>query len=283
MAATQGDSMGATSEDKIGESSQGSSEALRRILTDLDEAAQDVAGGEGYPASWLDSMAATQGDSMGATSEDKIGESSQGSSEALRRILTDLDEAAQELNPETVEALQEGTRQGAPASGGKRGAYSSVDEPAYRILPAGVDEKKNPNAADQNEFWKPCTEGITAVLGSMLLGMVFCCVIHLWRKRRRRIAEASASQANIDRRTWNVESRMPHSKPSEHGTQQPRWLPEKPPGRPLRCPPRPPPPQASWLSHSANRVLQGQHSSLDLPKTEEPAPQPPKPPDGSWV
>ncbi|KAM9542435.1 uncharacterized protein ACIB01_011464 [Guaruba guarouba] len=123
-------------------------------------------------------MAATQGDSMGATSEDKIGESSQGSSEALRRILTDLDEAAQEANPETVEAFQEGDRRGAPASGGKRGAYSSVDEP-------GVDEKKNPNAADQNEFWKPCTEGITAVLGSMLLGMVFCCVIHLWRKRRR--------------------------------------------------------------------------------------------------
>ncbi|KAM9009086.1 uncharacterized protein PRD47_011329 [Ara ararauna] len=223
-------------------------------------------------------MAATQGDSMGATSEDKIGESSQGSSEALRRILTDLDEAAQELNPETVEALQEGTRQGAPASGGKRGAYSSVDEPAYRILPAGVDEKKNPNAADQNEFWKPCTEGITAVLGSMLLGMVFCCVIHLWRKRRRRIAEASASQANIDRRTWNVESRMPHSKPSEHGTQQPRWLPEKPPGRPLRRIAEASASQANIDRRTWNVESRMPHSKPSEHGTQQPRWLPEKPP-----
>lgn len=36
---------------------------------------------------------------------------------------------SKEVNHETVEALQEGERRGAPASGGKMGAYSSVDEP----------------------------------------------------------------------------------------------------------------------------------------------------------
>ncbi|XP_030350688.1 uncharacterized protein LOC115611613 isoform X2 [Strigops habroptila] len=256
-----------------------------------------VAGGDGYPASWLGSMADTQGDHMDvgtgralpasqldpalgltwhhrgppeAKYKDEIGESSQGSSEVLREILTDLDEAAHEVNRETMEALQEGDRRGVPASGGRMGAYSSVDEP-------GVDDKKNPNAADQNEFRKLCTEGIMVVLGSMLLGMVFCCVIHLWRKRRRRIAAASASQADISRRTSDMGSWIPRSNPSEAWTQQPSPVPAKLPRQPRGRPPRPPPPQVPWLSNSASRVLQDQYSSLDYPETEEPPPRPPKP------
>lgn len=38
---------------------------------------------------------------------------------------------------------------------------------------------------DANSFQKYCIEGIVAVLGSMLLGMVLCCVLHVWRKRRK--------------------------------------------------------------------------------------------------
>ncbi|XP_030350831.1 serine/arginine repetitive matrix protein 1-like isoform X1 [Strigops habroptila] len=113
-----------------------------------------------------------------------------------------------------------------------------------------------------------------AVLGSMLLGMVFCCVIHLWRKRRRRIAAASASQADISRRTSDMGSWIPRSNPSETWTQQPSPVPAKLPRQPRGRPPRPPPPQVPWLSNSASRVLQDQYSSLDYPETEEPPPRP---------
>ena len=54
-----------------------------------------------------------------------------------------------------------------------------------RIVPPGVDGKRSPNAADPKDFQNNCIEGAVAVLGSVLLGMVLCCVIRLWRKRRR--------------------------------------------------------------------------------------------------
>ena len=48
-----------------------------------------------------------------------------------------------------------------------------------------MDGKRNANAADAKDFQKYCTEGAVVVLGSVLLGMVLCCVVHLWRKGRR--------------------------------------------------------------------------------------------------
>ena len=63
---------------------------------------------------------------------------------------------------------------------------SSVqDTLTHRILPPGVDGTRNRNAMDPKAFQKYCIEGSVAVVGSILLGMVFCCVIRLWRKRRR--------------------------------------------------------------------------------------------------
>ena len=45
-----------------------------------------------------------------------------------------------------------------------------------------MDGKRRANAADPTDFRKYCMEGAAAILGSMLLGMVFFCVIHVWRK-----------------------------------------------------------------------------------------------------
>lgn len=54
-----------------------------------------------------------------------------------------------------------------------------------RIVPPGVDGKRNSNDVAPEDFQKHCIEGAVAVLGSMLLGMVLCCMISLWRKRKR--------------------------------------------------------------------------------------------------
>ena len=63
---------------------------------------------------------------------------------------------------------------------------SSVqDTLMHRIVPPGVDDKRNTNAMDPQDFRYYCIEGAVAVLGSVLFGMILCCVIHLWRKRRR--------------------------------------------------------------------------------------------------
>ncbi|XP_032937218.1 uncharacterized protein LOC117007884 isoform X2 [Catharus ustulatus] len=55
-----------------------------------------------------------------------------------------------------------------------------------RANPDAVVGKADTGAVDANSFQKYCIEGIVAVLGSMLLGMVLCCVLHVWRKRRKK-------------------------------------------------------------------------------------------------
>lgn len=57
-----------------------------------------------------------------------------------------------------------------------------VDDGAKPNIVVG---RADPNAVDADNFQKYCIEGIVAVLGSMLLGMVLCCVLHVWRKRRK--------------------------------------------------------------------------------------------------
>lgn len=47
-----------------------------------------------------------------------------------------------EMNYETLEALQEGERRGAPASSGRRGAYSSVGEPG-NCCPSVIQRHKS--------------------------------------------------------------------------------------------------------------------------------------------
>ncbi|XP_017594292.1 PREDICTED: uncharacterized protein LOC108447782 [Corvus brachyrhynchos] len=73
-----------------------------------------------------------------------------------------------------------------------------VDGGAKPYLVVG---RADPNAVDADNFQKYCVEGIVAVLGSMLLGMVLCCVLHVWRKRRKRLAASKASSERPDSRT----------------------------------------------------------------------------------
>ncbi|XP_049653241.1 uncharacterized protein LOC126037056 isoform X1 [Accipiter gentilis] len=71
---------------------------------------------------------------------------------------------------------------------------SSAQDPlTCRIVPPGVDGKRNANAADAKDFQKYCTEGAMVVLGSVLLGMVLCCVVRLWRKGRRSLSSHQSS------------------------------------------------------------------------------------------
>ncbi|XP_075622181.1 uncharacterized protein LOC142603772 isoform X2 [Balearica regulorum gibbericeps] len=170
----------------------------------------DVAGGDGHPASQLGSRADAQGDLMGpqrAKYKAETGQPSRQSSEDLKEILKELDKAAHELDRETVEkeALQEGGSQAVPVSDEKKGAIQSTGVPAlsnpgeahhasiygFFQTNTGVDGKRNANAMDPDDFQKYCIEGAVAFLGSMLLGMVLCCGIYVWSKRRRRLAAAS--------------------------------------------------------------------------------------------
>lgn len=47
-----------------------------------------------------------------------------------------------------------------------------------------MDDKKNSDAADYNNFWNHYIEGAMAIVGSVLFGMLLYCVICLWRKRK---------------------------------------------------------------------------------------------------
>ncbi|KAM4756466.1 uncharacterized protein ACIQIH_019232 [Cyanocitta cristata] len=73
-----------------------------------------------------------------------------------------------------------------------------VDDGAKPNIVVG---RADPNAVDADNFQKYCIEGIVAVLGSMLLGMVLCCVLHVWKKRRKRLAASKASSERPDSRT----------------------------------------------------------------------------------
>ncbi|CAN8205740.1 unnamed protein product [Coccothraustes coccothraustes] len=64
-------------------------------------------------------------------------------------------------------------------SGAEPGAADGEAEPNT------VLGRADTNAVDANSFQTYCIEGIMAILGSIVLGMVLCCVIHVWRKRRK--------------------------------------------------------------------------------------------------
>ncbi|KAM9257790.1 uncharacterized protein RDI95_015310 [Morus bassanus] len=122
---------------------------------------EDVAEGDGYPASRLGSRADALGDRMGMSTgrafpasgldpaleltwhrrgpqrvkyKAETGKSSQRSSEVLKQILKELDKAAHELDGETVEkeAPQEGGSHAVPISDDKRGAIQSTGMPGVK-------------------------------------------------------------------------------------------------------------------------------------------------------
>ncbi|XP_054697872.1 uncharacterized protein LOC129212799 isoform X3 [Grus americana] len=157
-----------------------------------------VAGGNGHPASRLGSRADAQGDLMDmgrgralpaprldpaldltwhprgpqrAKYKAETGKRSQQSSEDLKEILKELDKAARALSN--------------PGEAHHTGIYE------FFRTNTGVDGKRNANAMDPDDFQKYCIEGAAAILGSMLLGMLLCCGIYVWRKRRQRLAAAS--------------------------------------------------------------------------------------------
>ncbi|KAM6232276.1 uncharacterized protein M6G45_014916 [Spheniscus humboldti] len=169
---------------------------------------------------------------------------------------------------------------------------SSVqDTLTYRIVPPGVDGKRNTNATDPKDFQKYCIEGAVAVLGSMLLGMALCCVICLWRKRKQRLSAASGARPDTSSCPSHPDSWTDRPSTSESWTrhQQPSPVPGKParlprgpregpaPTSPGSRPARPPPPKLSWLSNSASRLSRDQPSTLQPPEERKPPPRPPSP------
>ncbi|XP_054667252.1 uncharacterized protein LOC129200020 [Grus americana] len=137
----------------------------------------------------------------------ETGTSSRRVSEIFKDILKEWDSTARGMDRETVEkeALQEGGSEAVPVSDAEKGAIQSTGVPVlsnpgeahhagiheFLRTNTGVDGQKNANAMDPDDFQRYCIEGAMAILGSMLLGMVFFCAICMWRRRRRRLAAAS--------------------------------------------------------------------------------------------
>ncbi|KAM6140415.1 LOW QUALITY PROTEIN: inositol 1,4,5-trisphosphate receptor-interacting protein-like 1 [Pterocles gutturalis] len=129
-------------------------------------------------------------------------------SEILNKILKEFSEAAQETEREPVEkeAFEEGGSHAVPVSDEEPGAIQSAGVP-------GVDGKTNSNAVESRHFQRYCIEGAAAVLGSMLLGMAFCCAIHVWRKRR---------QTPLYRGKCQLEVTLPRQKQTQRQTSDER-------------------------------------------------------------
>ncbi|KAM9603760.1 uncharacterized protein ACIBXB_002903 [Morphnus guianensis] len=238
----------------------------------------------------------------------EIGKSSQRSPEVLKEILKELDKAAREMDRETVEkeAFQEGDSDAVPVSDEKTGAIQSTGVPVavlsspgeahharrHEFSPknAGVDGKRNTNAMDPQDFRYYCIEGAVAVLGSVLFGMILCCVIRLWRKRQRRLSAASRAQPDTSSCSSGLDSLSSRPSTPESWTRQQE--PSPVPGKPARLPQsarerasaspdsrpaRPPPPRPPWLSNSASRVLRDQPSDLEPPEELQPPARAPSP------
>ncbi|XP_069634074.1 uncharacterized protein [Haliaeetus albicilla] len=212
------------------------------------------------------------------------------------------------MDRETVEkeAFQEGDSHAVPVSDEKTGAIQSTGVPVavlsspgeahharrYEFSPknAGVDDKRNTNAMDPQDFRYYCIEGAVAVLGSVLFGMILCCVIHLWRKRRRRLSAASRARSDTSSCSSGLDSRSSRCSTPESWTRQQE--PSPVPGKAARLPQssreqasaspdsrpaRPPPPRPSWLSNSASRLLRDQPRDLEPPEDLKPPARAPSP------
>ncbi|XP_074878319.1 uncharacterized protein LOC142028250 isoform X2 [Buteo buteo] len=202
----------------------------------------------------------------------EIGRSSQRSPEVLKEILKELDKAAR------VAVLS------SPGEAHHARRYE------FSPKSAGVDDKRNTNAVDPQDFRYYCIEGAVAVLGSVLFGMILCCVICLWRKRRRRLSAASRAWSDTSSCSSGLDSRSSRCSTPESWTrqQEPSPVPAKPAPLPQSSrerasaspdsrPARPPPPRPSWLSNSASRLLRDQPSDLEPPEELKPPARAPSP------
>ncbi|TRZ16004.1 hypothetical protein HGM15179_011078 [Zosterops borbonicus] len=122
-----------------------------------------------------------QGEMMipGPEYQDGRAQSSMETSKVLHEILRELKMILGGVNSLN---LNSPVSRRSTSAGNSRADLKAVDNGAD---PNAVVGRADTNAVDANSFQKYCIEGIVAVLGSMLLGMVLCCVLHVWRKRRK--------------------------------------------------------------------------------------------------
>ncbi|XP_056364741.1 uncharacterized protein LOC130262015 isoform X2 [Oenanthe melanoleuca] len=142
--------------------------ALTLIVLLLALPAQDVGA-----ASW-------RAQAVGPEHQDGRGQSSMETSKVLHEILRELRVI---LGGVKSLSLNSAVSRRSTSSGSSGADPDAVESGAY---PDTVLGRVDTNAVDANSFQKYCIEGIVAVLGSMLLGMVLCCVLHVWRKRRKK-------------------------------------------------------------------------------------------------
>ncbi|XP_056364740.1 uncharacterized protein LOC130262015 isoform X1 [Oenanthe melanoleuca] len=116
----------------------------------------------------------------GPEHQDGRGQSSMETSKVLHEILRELRVI---LGGVKSLSLNSAVSRRSTSSGSSGADPDAVESGAY---PDTVLGRVDTNAVDANSFQKYCIEGIVAVLGSMLLGMVLCCVLHVWRKRRKK-------------------------------------------------------------------------------------------------
>ncbi|XP_032937217.1 uncharacterized protein LOC117007884 isoform X1 [Catharus ustulatus] len=118
--------------------------------------------------------------SPGPEYQDGRGQSSMETSKVLHEILREL---RMILGGVKSLSLNSAVSRRSTNTGDSGADPNAVDN---RANPDAVVGKADTGAVDANSFQKYCIEGIVAVLGSMLLGMVLCCVLHVWRKRRKK-------------------------------------------------------------------------------------------------
>ncbi|XP_039571512.1 uncharacterized protein LOC120505258 [Passer montanus] len=109
--------------------------------------------------------------------QDGGGQSSVETSKVLHEILGELKMILGGVRSLSLSSAV--SRRSAGSSGAEPGAAGGGAEPG------AVLGRADTNAAEGSSFKTYCIEGILAILGSILLGMVLCCAFHFWRKRKK--------------------------------------------------------------------------------------------------
>ncbi|XP_029862108.1 uncharacterized protein LOC115337830 isoform X2 [Aquila chrysaetos chrysaetos] len=162
-----------------------------------------VAGRNGYPASQPGSRADVQGDRTDvgtgrAFPASRLGPALEltwhprGPQRAKYKAKAEIGKSSQQ-SPEVLKEILEEFQEEAARVAVLSSPGEAHHARRYDFFPksAGVDGKRNTNAMAPQDFRYYCIEGAVAVLGSVLFGMILCCVIRLWRKRQRRRSGAS--------------------------------------------------------------------------------------------
>ncbi|XP_071435067.1 uncharacterized protein [Pithys albifrons albifrons] len=165
--------------DRTGQSSQDTSQVLHEILGELRTIAR------GVNSLSLNSAV----DRRRFTSTEGRADPNPGDGREEPNPVDDVDGRAY---PNAEDGRADPNTAGVKTEPNTAGVKTEPNTAGVKTAPNAVEGRADTNTVSAEAFQTYCTEGIVAVLGSMLLGMVLCCVFHVWRKRRNRRAASRA-------------------------------------------------------------------------------------------